>query len=134
MHRLEMRCAALELLLAFVAAPEAPHSAKGRPNAKVKAMVERIDEHPELDYPVAELAAEAALSSFAFTEAFKRVTGLTPHAYLIDRRVRKAREDLSRGDASISFVADKWRFSSPQHMAVAFKRILGITPSQAKAR
>lgn len=132
LHRLEMRCAALELLLAFVEAPEAPHSAKRRPNAKVKAVASRIDEHPELDYPVAALAAEAALSSFAFTEAFKRATGLTPHAYLIDRRVRKAKEELAKGRSSIAFVADKWRFSSPQHMAVAFKRVLGITPSQAR--
>ena len=129
-HRLEMRNAALELLLALVEAPYAPHSAKGRPNAKIKAIVLRIAEHPEADYPVAALAAEAALSPFAFTEAFKRGTGLTPHAYLIDQRVRRAADDLAHRRVAIAIVAEKWRFSSPQHMAAAFKRILGKTPRQ----
>ena len=128
-HQLEMRNAALELLLALVEAPYAPHSAKGRPNAKVKEIARRIAEHPEMEYPVAALAAEAAISPFAITEAFKRETGLTPHAYLVDQRVRRACDDLKAHRGSIRSISIKWRFSSPQHMAVAFRRVLGITPS-----
>ena len=128
-HRLEMRNAALELLLALIEAPYAPHSAKGRPTAKVKEIARRIAEHPEGEYPVAALAAQAGISSFAFTEAFKRETGLTPHAYLVDQRVRRACDDLKASKGSIRSVSMKWRFSSPQHMAVAFRRVLGITPS-----
>ena len=128
-HQLEMRNAALELLLALVEAPYAPHSAKGRPNAKVKEIARRIAEHPEMEYPVAALAAEAAISPFAFTEAFKRETGLTPHAYLVDQRVHRACDDLKACRGSIRSISIKWRFSSPQHMAVAFRRVLGITPS-----
>jgi AraC-like DNA-binding protein len=128
-HQLEMRNATLELLLALIEAPYAPHSAKGRPTAKVKEIARRIADSPELEYPVAALAREAALSSFAFTEAFKRATGLTPHAYLVDQRVRRAHEDLKAHKGSIRSVSMKWHFSSPQHMAVAFKRVLGITPS-----
>ncbi len=128
-HQLEMRNATLELLLALVEAQYVPHSANGRPSAKVKAIARRIADSPELEYPVAALAREAALSSFAFTEAFKRATGLTPHAYLVDQRVRRAHEELKARKGSIRSVSMKWRFSSPQHMAVAFKRVLGITPS-----
>ena len=128
-HRLEMRNAALELLLALIESPYAPHSAKCRPTAKVKEIAKRISEHPEQEYPVAALAAEASLSSFSFSEAFKRMTGLTPHAYLVDQRVRHAYADLKACRGSIKSVSIKWRFSSPQHMAVAFKRIIGVTPS-----
>ena len=102
---------------------------RGRPSAKVKEIARRIAEHPENEYPVAALAAEAALSSFAFTEAFKRETGLTPHAYLVDQRVRRACDDLKAHRGSIRRISMKWRFSSPQHMSAAFKRILGVTPS-----
>ena len=130
-HRLEMKCAALELLMALVEAPYVPHSAQWRPGAKIKAIVRRIAEHPEADYPVAELAEEAALSAFTFTEAFKRETGLPPHAYVIDQRVRRAYAELAEKGGAVAVVAAKWRFSSPQHMSVAFKRVLGITPSQA---
>ena len=129
-HHLEMRNAALELLLALIEAPYAPHSANGRPSRKIKAIADRISSHPETNYPVATLAEEAALSPFAFTEAFKRLTGLTPHAYLIDQRVRRAADDLAQKRVSISFVAEKWHFSSPQHMAAVFRRVLGRTPSQ----
>ena len=131
LHRIEMRHAALELLLALVEAPHAPHVAKMGSGAKVRAITQRIAEHPESDYPIAKLAAEAALSSFAFTEAFKRETGFTPHAYLIDRRVRMAQADLKARTGSIRIVAARWCFSSPQHMAAAFRRVLGITPGQA---
>ena len=133
-HRLEMRNATLELLLALIEAPLVPHSAKGRPSAKVREIAQRIAAHPEADYPVAVLAAEAALSPFSFTEAFKCGTGLTPHAYLIDQRVRRAADDLVQGRVTIAFVAEKWRFSSPQHMAVAFRRVLGLTPRQVTQR
>ena len=129
-HRLEMRNAATELMLALVEAPLAPHSAKGRPTSKVRKIAERMSEHPENDYPVAALAAEVSLSPYAFTEAFKQATGLTPHAYLIDRRVRRAADDLKGGLGAVSVVADRWRFSSSQHMAITFKRILGVSPNQ----
>ena len=132
-HRLEMRNATLELLLALIEAPLAPRSAKDRPSSKVREIARRIAEHPEADYPVAALADEARLSPFSFTEAFKRGTGLTPHAYLIDQRVRRAAGDLVHGHGCIAFVAEKWRFSSPQHMAVAFRRVLGQSPSQVAA-
>lgn len=127
-HKLEMRNAALELMLALVEAPYAPHSAKGRPSAKVREIARRIAENPELEYPVAALAREASLSSFAFIEAFKRLTGLTPHAYLLDQRVRRAYEDLKARRCGVRRISAKWHFSSPQHMSAAFRRILGITP------
>ena len=132
-HRMEMRNAALELLLALIEAPRAPHSAKWKPNAKVKAIAKRIADHPELDYPVEALAREAGISLFTFTESFKRMTGLTPHSYVLDQRVRHAKDELARHRCSVLSVAKKWRFSSPQHMAEAFRHILGYSPSHFKA-
>ena len=132
-HRMEMRNAALELLLSLIEAPRAPHSAKWKPNAKVKAIAKRIADHPELDYPVEALAKEAGVSLFTFTESFKRMTGLTPHSYVLDQRVRHAKDELARHRCSVLSVAKKWRFSSPQHMAEAFRHILGYSPSHFKA-
>nr|WP_229426636.1 AraC family transcriptional regulator [Microvirga alba] len=48
---------------------------------------------------LAELAKLAGLSRSHFIRAFQRETGLTPHAYLIDRRFRAASRLLGRGDA-----------------------------------
>ena len=131
-HRMEMRNAALELLLALIEAPRAPHSTKWKPNAKVKAIAKRIADHPELDYPVAALAREAGMSLFTLTESFKRMTGMTPHSYILDQRVRHAKEDLVQHRCSVLSAAKKWRFSSAQHMAAAFRHILGHSPSHFK--
>lgn len=134
LHRLEMKNAALELLLALVEATTRTPLAVSRSSAKVRDIARRIAEHPEDECPVAAWAAEASLSSFSFTEAFKRETGYTPRAYLIDQRVRRAYDDLAHRGLRIAAVADKWRFPSPQHFATVFKRVLGITPSQAQRR
>ena len=132
-HRLEMKVAALELLLALLAAPSAPHAPRGGSAAKVCAIARRMAENPAEYSPVDKLAAEAGLSAFAFTEAFKRTTGFTPHSFLIDQRVRRAMDDLKRGGTSVAMAASRWGFSSPAHFATAFRRILGISPSTVAA-
>jgi len=132
LHRVEMRNAALELLLALIEAPRAPHSIRWMPNSKVKAIAKRIADRPELDYPIATLLKEAGMSLFSFTESFKRMTGMTPHSYIIDQRVRHAMDDLMQREYSIYSVAAKWHFSSAQHMASSFQRILGHHPSYFK--
>ena len=131
-RRLKMKAAVLELLLALVEAPHAPASPKGRHNPKVKEIVRHLKAHPEENGSVEGLAREAALSVVAFTEAFRRETGLPPHAFLLDCRIKAARQELAFPGASIANVARRYGFSSPQHFATAFKRILGITPRQVK--
>lgn len=132
--RLKMKAAVLELLLALIEAPHAPASSKGRPHAKVKAIVERLRKMPTENYPVENLAQEAALSVVAFTDAFKRATGLPPHAFLLDQRVKAARIDLADPLKNIASIAAKYRFSSPQHFATVFKRITGQTPRAYRER
>ena len=127
-RRLEAKSAALELLLAFAEVmrrPQRGQSACAYP--KVEALVRRIDENPVADYSVPSLAREAALSSVALNAAFKRLTGFTPHAYVLDARVRCARRELERGQP-IAAVAAKYRFPSPAHFSTVFRRIVGFPP------
>lgn len=127
-RRLKMKAAALELLLALVEAPHAPASPKGKHNPKVNAVVEEMRRHPEENYPLDALARRTALSAVAFNDAFKRATGLPPHAYLLDLRVKAAAKDLADMSLSVSDIARRYGFSSAQHFATAFKRIMGVSP------
>ena len=127
-RRLKMKAAALELLIAIVEAPHAPASPKGKRNPKVSAIVEEMRRKPEADYPLDVLAKNAALSTVAFNDAFKRATGLPPHAFLLDLRVKAAAGDLQSKKVSVAEVAKHYGFSSPQHFATAFKRIMGVPP------
>ena len=126
-RRLKMRSAALELLLALVEAPHAPASPKGRRNPKVDALVARMRNRPEDDYPLEAMARDAALSTVALNDAFKRATGLPPHAFLLDCRLRKGCDLLRAGD-SVGAVSKLLGFSSPRHFATALKRATGRSP------
>lgn len=131
-RRLKMKAATLELLIALVEAPYASASPKGKRNPKVIAIVDEMRQRPDADYPLEELARRAALSTVAFNDAFKRATGLPPHAFLLDLRVKAAARDLQSPKVSVAEVAKHYGFSSPQHFATAFKRIMGVPPRRRR--
>jgi AraC-like DNA-binding protein len=76
---------------------------------------------------LATLAGVAGLSRAYLIRAFKAETGLTPHAFMIDRRVRLARRMLLSGGAPVE-VAAASGFADQAHMTRAFKARIGTTP------
>lgn len=79
------------------------------------------------DLALDDLAAEAGLSPHHLIRAFRRETGLTPHAYLVNRRVIAAQDQLKRGLAP-GQVAAAVGFCDQAHLTRAFKQRLGVTP------
>ena len=60
--------------------------------------------------------------------AFKAAYGLTPHAYLLNLRVDRARARLRRGQ-SLAEVALDCGFCDQSHLPRAFSRLVGLTPA-----
>lgn len=98
---------------------------------------ERIE--ADLDQPltVGQLAATLGLSERFFTRAFRAATGRTPHDYIIERRLYRARALLTAGDAgavpggrSLADVALACGFASQSHMTELFRRRLGLSPGR----
>lgn len=81
---------------------------------------------------LAELAAVAGLSRHHLLRLFKRETGLTPHAYLTDCRVRAARRLLCEGMPP-SQVALSCGFFDQSHLNRAFKQRIGSAPGAYRA-
>ena len=79
-----------------------------------------------------ELARHVGLSAWHLIRVFRKATGLTPHAWLVDRRVHQARELLRAGE-SPSLIAAQCGFADQAHLTRAFKARLGVTPGQYKA-
>lgn len=128
-RKLCMKSAAMELLLALVEAPLAPATPVGKVNPRINAIASRMRKAPGAEYPIEALAREAALSSVAFNEAFKRVTGLPPHAFLVDVRVRAAKRLLEmHPEITVAEAADRFRFSSAAHLATTCRQVLGVSP------
>jgi AraC-like DNA-binding protein len=79
-----------------------------------------------------DVARHAGLSAWHLIRVFRKATGLTPHAWLVDRRVHQARELLRAGE-SPSLAAVQCGFADQAHLTRAFKARLGVTPGQYKA-
>ncbi len=65
-----------------------------------------------------------------FGEAFKASTGLTPFRFILERRVRRAKELLLDRDIPIAEVALRVGFANQSHFTVNFKKLTGKTPSR----
>jgi AraC-like DNA-binding protein len=105
-----------------------PSALRGSSPAVAKAKA-RIDDDPASAVTLAELAALAGLSRFQLVRAFARELGATPHAYLIQRRVRLARQLLLSGEA-LAGAAHGAGFADQSHMTRAFVRQFGVTPGR----
>lgn len=93
----------------------------------------RLDDDPTRDVDLATLAADAGLSRFQFLRAFSRATGLTPHAYLIQRRLQLARALIASG-LPLADAAAASGFCDQSHLTRHFVRCFGLSPgAYAKA-
>ncbi len=75
-----------------------------------------------------ELAALCGLRTSQFSHAFKRSTGVAPYQWLLRRRVSRAREQISHGDAPLADIALASGFADQSHLTRSFVRHYGVTP------
>lgn len=99
---------------------------------RMRLLDEFIDAGLEGSLSVQAMAGLLELSEGFFMRAFKQATGKSPHSYLIDRRLAKARALLRDSTASLSGIALACGFASQAHMTTAFKQRLGISPAQLR--
>ncbi|KMO44843.1 hypothetical protein VQ03_01100 [Methylobacterium tarhaniae] len=92
-----------------------------------------IDAHYAEPIPLERLAAEACLSPFHFSRLFRAATGLTPHRYVTERRVRAAREALALDRATLLDIAVEHGFGSQDNFTRVFRKSTGLTPGQYRA-
>lgn len=86
-----------------------------------------IDDDPAAPLSLADLARASGLSRFQTLRAFRRATGLPPHAYQIQRRAGLARR-LIRHGAALTDAASASGFADQSHMTRVFVRLYGLTP------
>lgn len=86
-----------------------------------------IDDDPLSTLTLATLADEAGLSRYQFLRSFARATGLTPHAYVLQRRIHRARQLIGHG-TPLAEAAAQSGFADQSHMTRLFARSFGVTP------
>lgn len=83
---------------------------------------------------LSDMANAANMSRTRFAEAFRTVTGVTPHDFLLIARTEKAEKLIADGDLSITEIVYEAGFDNVTSFNKAFKKKNGITPSEYKKR
>ena len=102
------------------------------PSPSVAKAIQRLDSALDESVSLAELAALSGVSRFQLLRGFAREIGVTPHAYLVQRRVRLARRLLADGQTPAQ-AAVQAGFADQSHMTRAFVRQFGVTPGRYRA-
>jgi AraC-like DNA-binding protein len=87
----------------------------------------RIDDDPTVPLTLVELARETGLSRYQLIRGFARELNLTPHAYIVQRRIALARRLIRAGHPLVE-VAGTTGFCDQSHLTRCFVRQFGITP------
>jgi AraC-like DNA-binding protein len=82
---------------------------------------------------VDDMAAAAGLSRAHFSREFRRAFGVSPHAYLLTRRLERAAALLRNTDRSVAEVCLDVGLQSVGSFTTSFKRAFGKTPTQYRA-
>jgi AraC family transcriptional regulator len=102
----------------------------GLPREKLVRAVEYIQDQLDTDLTVSGIAQAVGLSPYHFTRLFKESTGQPPYRYVVEARVRKAKELLTTGRFTISEAAYHVGFVDQSHLTRHFKRIFGLPPKR----
>ncbi len=82
---------------------------------------------------VDDMARAAALSRSHFIERFRKAFGVTPHAYLLTRRLERAAALLRGTDYSVAWICVSVGLKSVGSFTTSFKRAYGLTPTAYRA-
>jgi AraC family transcriptional regulator len=107
----------------------ATRPASGLPNRILKRVVDKmqvLDDELSLE----SLAQESGYSRVHFVRMFRAATGRSPHNYLLNLRIERARELLSNPALSLTDIALDCGFSSHSHLTRVFRQFVGVTPSE----
>ena len=100
------------------------------PDRVLRRVVERMQLDLSNDLDLQTLVAESGYSRGHFLRTFKAATGQTPHRYLLELRLQRARELVVRESMPLIDVAAACGLSSHGHLATAFRSRFGVSPSQ----
>jgi AraC family transcriptional regulator len=117
------------LFLGTQTKPQTNHrTASALPKHVLRRIIERMRSFSS-DLSLQALASESGYSRVHFIRMFKAATGYSPHNYLLNLKLERARELLKNPSMSLIDIALDCGFSSHSHMSRLFHRIVGVTPS-----
>ena len=110
------------------------HARGGLSSEKLMRAIEYIQDQLETDLTVSGIARTVHMSPYHFTRLFKQSTGQSPYRYVVQTRVKKAKELLMSGKLSIIEIAHRLGFADQSHLTRHLKQTFGLTPKMLQDR
>ncbi|NMG08009.1 AraC family transcriptional regulator [Brasilonema sp. UFV-L1] len=101
---------------------------------KLQLAIDYINAHLDQDIKLADIAELLGVSHYYFCHLFKQSVGMTPHKYLIQQRIERAKVLLKNQEFSIAEVALECGFTDQSHLTKHFKRLVGLTPKAMRSQ
>ena len=93
------------------------------------AVLSLIDSQLDQKLTLQELADRAGVCRTRFAQQFAQRFGCSPHRFVTQRRIEKAKKLLLQGDCSITDIAYALGFSGQSHFSTTFKNVTGTVPT-----
>ncbi len=97
---------------------------------QLRRVCDYLQEHLADDVSLTDLGALTGLTTAHLCRAFSQSTGLPPHRWRMARRIERAQELLRHTSMSVTDIAAAVGYDDPGHLSVAFRKALGISPTQ----
>ncbi|MBN3959432.1 AraC family transcriptional regulator [Nostoc sp. NMS8] len=110
--------------------PKLSSYSDGLSQRTLQKITDYIHEYLYQDLKLIELSAIAQLSPYYFLRLFKQRMGITPHQYILQCRIDKAKHLLQHSNLSIAEIATQTGFSDQSHLTKCFKGQVGVTPKK----
>ncbi|MDY7066502.1 HTH-type transcriptional activator RhaS [Pseudomonas extremaustralis] len=124
---------AIHLLRHYASVTFKESSAPGRLSQQQKKYVlEFIDSHLEDSIRLDEMADAVGLGVWTFARKFSESFDCSPHTFVTERRIERAKRMLYNGTLSIKEIAYHCGFSDQAHLTRVLRTKLGVTPTQLR--
>ncbi|WP_220399068.1 AraC family transcriptional regulator [Granulicella sp. WH15] len=102
----------------------------GLSRSHLKQVLSYIEANLHRDLCLQELSGLIGLSMFHFARSFRDSAGVTPHQYVVQMRVERAKTLLMRRELSVQQVASATGFADGSQLSKSFRKAMGVSPSQ----
>jgi AraC family transcriptional regulator len=96
-------------------------------------VVDYIEAFIDRELTIEKLAKLASMNPIYFARVFKKRLGVSPHQFILFKRIERAKEMLAYSDAPIVDIALATGFSSQSHLSSTFKQVVGATPGNFRS-